>query len=136
MSINFSRRPKKVREVPLTAIIDVVFILIFFFMLTTSFMRIESMPVVLPSTGSPAQSDIKTERMTLRGDELIEHNGSRVTLEALMQQLSQQQDIANTQYVIFMDGKVSLQRMVMVMDKLQMLGGKAVYVRPLGSEGK
>ena len=49
--MDFERTSRRKLNLPLTPLIDVVFILIIFFMLTTSFMRIESLELLLPSAG-------------------------------------------------------------------------------------
>src|SRR5262245_56968075 len=53
--MNFERTTRRKPLSPnLTPLIDVLFILIIFFMLTTSFMRIESLELILPSVGGKA----------------------------------------------------------------------------------
>ena len=53
MDFERTRRPP-IRSLPLVPMIDVMFILIIFFMLTTSFMRIESLELMLPSVANKA----------------------------------------------------------------------------------
>lgn len=131
--IVFEKKPSKLRELPLVAMIDVVFILIFFFMLTTSFMRIESMEVKLPSAKGGATVASKTiARIVLYddgsitfGERTTDRQGLHETLKATLAANPDQQ------MIVYVDESVSLSRLVEVMDTISLLGGKSVYVRPL-----
>src|SRR5882757_3610775 len=73
MDFEFDRSTrKKVASLNLTPLIDVMFILIIFFMLTSSFMKIESMELMLPS--APGKAAEKSEVMRL----FIEPNGDMI----------------------------------------------------------
>lgn len=52
--MEFERTSRRKVNLPLIPLIDVIFILIVFFMLTTSFMRIESLELLLPSSAGKA----------------------------------------------------------------------------------
>jgi biopolymer transport protein ExbD len=131
--IVFEKKRSKVRELPLVAMIDVVFILIFFFMLTTSFMRVESMEVKLPSAKGGAAAASKTiARIVLYddgsityGDRTTDKIGLTETLKATLAANAEQQ------MIVYVDEGVLLSQLVEVMDLISMLGGKSVYVRPL-----
>src|SRR5256885_15191587 len=69
ITMEFTRSSRRFINLPLTPLIDVMFILIIFFMLTTSFMKIESLELMLPSASGKAAE--KSEVMHL----FIEANG-------------------------------------------------------------
>lgn len=48
MGMQFTRRPRPTIQAPLTALIDIVFMLLIYFLLTTNFMADESIKVQLP----------------------------------------------------------------------------------------
>lgn len=132
VEIEFTRAKRKFKELPLTAMIDIVFILIFFFMLTTSFMRIESMELMLPSVSkvNAAKQDIARIVMyndgTLSfGQRQVSHIELQETLRSLLGRNTEQQ------VVVYVDSEVSMQKLVDVMDVIALLGGKSLYVRPL-----
>ncbi len=131
--IEFERTRKSVRNLPLTAMIDVVFILIIFFMLTTSFMRYESMELLLPSAGGGKAANAKdVARIVINNDNSINFGQRRVSEQELNHTLETiLTDNPNQRVVVFTDNKVSMQKLVSVMDMVTVAGGKSLYVRPL-----
>lgn len=131
-TIDFSRRRARLRDLPLTSMIDIVFLLIFFFMLTTSFMRMESMELMLPSVSKTTAAKQEVARVVI-------HNGGRLSfgqrgvdrdeLELTLQSLFTHNP--NQQVVVYADTEVSMQELVEVMDMVQLTGGRSLYVRPL-----
>ena len=137
MSIAFNTKRKSMRELPLAAMIDVVFILIFFFMLTTSFQQVESMELMLPSSGAKASHATKSSTIILRGDTSIQFGQRSTSLDELKATLSSiLNDEPTHAFIILVDDKVSMQRMVTMMDTVNVVGGKSLYVRPLSPGGK
>lgn len=131
--VEFERSKKSMRNLPLTAMIDVVFILIIFFMLTTSFMRYESMELLLPSAGGGKVADAKdVARIIINNDNTISFGQRKIgeqelnhTLESLLAQNP------NRRVVVFTDDHVSMQKLVSVMDMVTIAGGRSLYVRAL-----
>lgn len=132
MAIDFTSPRKPTRELPLAAMIDVVFILIFFFMLTTSFLQIESMQLMLPSSNAAPSSGTKSSAIILRGDASIQLDKKEIPLAKLGPTLFEMiQKNPNHAFVVLVDDQVQMQRMVSVMDAVNLAGGKRVYIRPL-----
>jgi len=70
--------------VGLTPLIDVVFILLLFFMLTTQFGRQQALPVsVATSDGSPSEQSPDTLRINLADDGTVSFMGGSVTGDAV-----------------------------------------------------
>src|SRR5580692_2508839 len=64
--IEIQRQTRRAKSIPLVSLIDVVFQLLIYFMLTTSFVKSESLELLLP----PAREANKT---TIKKDEQILH---------------------------------------------------------------
>ena len=72
----------------LTPLIDVVFLLLIFFMLTTSFLQTQSLAVVTPAPSvDELPTDARVVEIWLLGDESIAIDGQPVTREALTESL-------------------------------------------------
>ncbi len=129
--MDFIRTPRRrMRALNLTPLIDVLFILIIFFMLTTSYMRIESMELILPSAGGSAAQKQEVVR-------LFVHKGGDIALgsrklapeelsETLLRMFGKNPDIRIM--LLTADG-VSMQQLVSVMDRVYLAGGKSLFVR-------
>jgi len=67
--VNFRQKKNKELEISLTPMIDVVFLLLIFFMVTTTFNKQTEIKISLPEAqGETAQSDNKTLRLTIDVD--------------------------------------------------------------------
>ena len=119
----------KTGSLNLTPLIDVLFILIIFFMLTTSFMRVESMELILPSAGKPESKQESVHiYVSANGDMTM---GSRKLSESeLAESLTRlfEQDPGTRIMLLTAEG-VSVQQMVGIMDRIYMMGGKSLFVR-------
>ena len=129
--MEFARTPRRrMRALNLTPLIDVLFILIIFFMLTTSFMKIESMELILPSAGnkSAAKQEVVRVYVAANGDILL---GSRkLTQEELSDTLSRILDNdPDTRVMLLTADGVTMQQLVSVMDSAYLVGGKSLFVR-------
>lgn len=127
--MEFERTPRRSLNLPLTPLIDVVFILIIFFMLTTSFMKIESLELMLPSAGKASDKkeithifihengDLTLGKRRVEPDELTE------TLVRLFS------TDASTPIMLLTADGVTMQQLVAVMDRVTGAGGKSLFVR-------
>jgi len=129
--MNFPRRATQIQELPLIPLIDVVFILIVFFMLTTNFMQTESMELLLPSAGAPKNTDdkalvrifIHNDGHITFGERAVDEADLQKTLKALFTQ------DARTRIMLFSADKVSVQKLVSVMDMVYLAGGRSLFVK-------
>ncbi len=127
--MEFERTSRRSLNLPLTPLIDVVFILIIFFMLTTSFMNIESLELMLPSSGKVSDKKEVTHIFIKENGELI--LGKRnVELDELSETLVRvfSKDPSSPVMLLSADG-VTMQQLVAVMDKVKASGGKSLLVR-------
>lgn len=129
--IHFERRAKRMPELPLVPLIDVVFILIVFFMLTTNFMQYESMELKLPAAGSAKISEardvvrvfVHDDGRTTFGERQVDAAELERTLKALFAKDAQ------TKVVLFSAESVSVQKLVSVMDMVYLAGGRSLFVK-------
>ncbi len=131
--MDFARTPRrKIRALNLTPLIDVLFILIIFFMLTTSFMRIESMELMLPSAVKQSEAsrtdDVVRLYLSSTGEVTL---GKRKLSGADLDETLQRLIVGNPDVRIMLltaDG-VSMQQLVDMMDKVSLMGAKSLLVR-------
>lgn len=114
----FRREPV---TVSLSALVDVVFILVIFVVLAASFDRIRGLDIDLPEgEGEPAESArMLTVTVPKTGPILIE--GEAVTEEALEDRLRELRG-AHDDVVLFADGAVALKRAVAVLSSARAAG--------------
>lgn len=114
--MKFARRRSEEPEIGMASLIDVVFLLLIFFMVTTSFVREAGLSIRLPEGGEAVHSsrDVVTvvvnaaNRMFIAGDRIA---GERALREILARRA------ATTQVLrIRADGRASHQAVVTVMD--------------------
>lgn len=126
--MDFQRTRRRVHELNLTALIDIVFHLMVFVMLTTSFVVSESMELSLPAgkTGVPQPNVM---RLQLASDGSVLLDGQYMHMEqmndALGARLGAQPD---TKIAIFTTAGVSVQQLISVMDTVYLTGGRNVQV--------
>lgn len=130
MAMEFERSAANRRPIGLTSLIDVVFILLFFFMLTTSFVRTESMELSFPRS-----TEVK-EKVAAGGIQIFLFDDNRIFLgekEMSIDDLKSElrlmlfNEPARSILLLSAD-KVSVQRLVNVMDDVYLMGGKNVAV--------
>ncbi|MCE2926328.1 MAG: biopolymer transporter ExbD [Rickettsiales bacterium] len=131
--MDFARTPRrKIRALNLTPLIDVLFILIIFFMLTTSFMKIESMELILPSAAqkTAAKQGDEIVRLYLSASGDIALGQRKLGAEEIDETLSR--IIVNnpdTRIMLLTADGVTMQQLVSMMDRVSLLGGKSLLVR-------
>ena len=109
-------------QLEMTPLIDVVFILIIFFIVTSIFKK-EELALLLNLPSSNAQKlDIEEERITIElSEEQIAFGGKEVTLELLEEALKKITDQKRV-IIIRIDEEVIYKRIVLVLDMLQKNG--------------
>lgn len=129
--MDFPRRSSHMGQLKLTAMIDIMFILITFFMLTTTFMKIESMELVFPGEGEDVESVITPVFITIRTD-AITYKNNVVSSENLQDQLAELlTEKPDTTLMLLTSKEVSLQRLVSTMDVIYLAGGQNVMIQEL-----
>ncbi len=128
--MNLSSQQPEEPELNLTSLIDVVLLLLVFFMVTTSFVRESRIGIRLPEAGNAEPAAVVTEQMTiavtaqgtylLNGQALIDARAE--TLEAAIGKLAK--DFSPTAITVSADANASHQTVVTAMD----VAGKLGYI--------
>jgi biopolymer transport protein ExbD len=129
--IEFERRRRHVHEINLTALIDIVFHLMVFVMLTTSFVVSESMELSLPgdkaSNATPAST--ATVRLQIEPDGMILTDAGSLNPEQVSALLANELGASpETKIAIFTTPGVSVQQLVSLLDTVYLTGGHNVQV--------
>ena len=114
----FRRRRRRIGIAPL---IDVVFILLLFFMLTTNFTHWRQWPLAVSAEASAARSD-DARALLLRADGLLRHGGRAFAGDRPEALRAFVREAPADLYVIDADG-VSTQTLVDWLDRLRRAGG-------------
>ncbi len=130
--LEFERVAKKPRQIGLTPLIDVVFLLIIFFMMSTSFVRTESMEMSFPqenATKPAAKAPNKALRVFIVDEKRLFFGETEMTLAGLKAQvrLAVMND-ADRSILLLSGPEVSTQRLVSVLDDVYLMGGRNVSV--------
>ncbi|MEM7540504.1 MAG: biopolymer transporter ExbD [Pseudomonadota bacterium] len=110
----------------LTPLIDVVFILLVFFMLETNFLRPHAIDFSQTMGSASAASDSVTVALEIHDDGSIWLNGERTDLVKLRGYAAQLSDPGDTKVILAVDPQVELQSAVNVMDLFNDYGIKNI----------
>ncbi|MCI5050535.1 MAG: biopolymer transporter ExbD [Rickettsiales bacterium] len=128
------------RQVNLTPLIDVVFLLIVFFMLSTSFVMSESMELILPSARKAQPTPVvpreEIMRFMVQPDGSITYREEFYSLKELDLML-QRILIDNPEQgiLVLSSDQVSVQQLINVIDMINLAGGKRVQIDHFGKAG-
>ncbi len=125
------RRIRTTRPLPLVALIDILFQLLIFFMLATSFVRQQSIELALPSAQAPkiVAPPVKPWRLEVESGGLLKLNHTSMDSTALSRTLRDQFAQSPETGIVVLSGQgVNLQELVSVMDMIYLSGGKNVAV--------
>ncbi|MDP2243643.1 biopolymer transporter ExbD [Pseudomonas sp.] len=127
--MKFRRKPRENVEINLASLIDVVFILLLFFVVTTTFTRETQLKVDLPEAVSgtpPEQTELKLLEVLIAVDGSYSLNGKQLLksdLNGLMAALQKESEGDNSlPLTISADGKTPHQAVITAMDAAGKLG--------------
>ena len=125
--MNFRQKPRKQVEVSLTPMIDVVFLLLIFFMVTTSFNRETELNIMLPKAqGSEKREQKKVIMLTIDADGLYyvdNHQVINQQLGTLGKALNEATgDKQNLPLIISAGAKTTHQAVINALDVAQQIG--------------
>lgn len=130
MALIIERPRRKTQAVNLTPLIDVVFLLIVFFMLSTTFVVSESLELGLPDPGKKASSppaDVMVFRVI--SDGAIAYEDSRLSRSAFAEKLRHViAEDAEQNLLIQSSPGVNVQQLVTILDIVYMKGGRNVQI--------
>lgn len=141
--MKFRRKPRENVEINLASLIDVVFILLLFFVVTTTFTRETQLKVDLPeaATGAPPDnSAVKKLEISIDVEGNLALNGNRLAksdLETLMAALDKESEGDRTLSVLVSaDAKTPHQAVVIAMDAAGKLGFSHLSIATVEAPGK
>ena len=127
--MKFRRKPRENVEINLASLIDVVFILLLFFVVTTTFTRETQLKVDLPEAASgtpPEQTELKQIEVLIGTDGGYSVNGNALlesNLKNLMAAMQKESAGDNSlPLIISADGKTPHQAVITAMDAAGKLG--------------
>ncbi len=133
MAIEFERKRRPMQEINLTALIDIVFHLMVFVMVTTTFVVSESMELSLPAGKQTAASTAQVMRIQIAGDGGLFIDQYPTPAEGLSAILANRLgDNPEIKIAIFTMPGVTVQQLVKVMDTVYLSGGRNVQVDKAG----
>lgn len=121
--MRFEPRPKR-QAVGLTSLIDVIFLLLLFFMLASSFTRYQSLEV--SSGGEGGGADARPAYLRLHSSEKLDLNGQPLTMAGIDQRFSELEK--ETLIAIWSGPDANVQNVVDVMSAARRQGLKTVLV--------
>jgi biopolymer transport protein ExbD len=127
--VKFRRKPRENVEINLASLIDVVFILLLFFVVTTTFTRETQLKVDLPEAASgtpPEQTELKQLEILIAADGSYALNAKKLLksdLQSLMAALQKESEGDNSlPLIISADAKTQHQAVITAMDAAGKLG--------------
>ena len=127
--MKFRRKPRENVEINLASLIDVVFILLLFFVVTTTFTRETQLKVDLPEAASgtpPEQTELKQLEILIAADGSYSLNAKQLLksdLPSLMAALQKESEGDNSlPLIISADAKTQHQAVITAMDAAGKLG--------------
>ncbi len=134
--MQFRRRLKTNATVDLVPMIDVVFQLVIFFMVSTTFILTPGINLTLPESSTAEPVAASRIVITVAGEEDIYINKERVTLDSLvpmLQEIRESSDIGSV--VLEGDRQVPYALLIQVLDRLRAAGFSGANLRTLEPGG-
>jgi biopolymer transport protein ExbD len=122
-----SRRPFRRSRQSLTSLIDVIFLLLMFFMLSSTFARHGEIPFASAAAGAPEASETPPVFLRLTPDALT-LNGDPVEIPGVPERLAALSEGAPPPIILALSGEVTSQRLVDVLVPLSTVPGATVTV--------
>ncbi len=124
-------RPKKqeVDNVDVSPLIDMVFILLIFFMVTTTFVKDMKLDIERPSAASASKSDSKVVRVYIDNTSQVYIDNQPVQLWAIQSKLRDLlRTSADKSVLVISDDTIPVETLIDVVDECRMSGAKDVAV--------
>lgn len=113
--------------VNLTPLIDVVFILLIFFMLASNFIQWQFMELGIEEIDEMVVDQEKISILTIKADNSLRLNSEEVILEDAVSKVTQQLSINSSHAVVIQpEAGVTLQQMINILEPMQEIAGENV----------
>ncbi len=129
MSMRFRPRKQNIDNIDVSPLIDMVFILLIFFMVTTTFVKDMKLDLNRPSAASASKASSKVVRVYIDKDNEIYIDNQPVKLWAVQSKLRDLLRGNNEKSVLVIsDTSIPVERLIDVVDECRMSGAKDVAV--------
>ncbi|HEX9205572.1 MAG TPA: biopolymer transporter ExbD [Candidatus Deferrimicrobiaceae bacterium] len=123
-------------EIPITNLVDVLFLLIVFFMVSTVMSFDKGMDVKLPEAGAPGRISTKGVSILIDRDGKVFVDGKPVALETLGETVNDRRKVTGSNVVLRSDQETRYQAIADVMDRLLAAGISDISLPVLEREGR
>ncbi len=129
--MNFPKRKAVKTDINLTPLIDIVFLLLIFFMLISNFVKEQSLDIELPQSSKTKEiNDDKTIIVSIDKSSQLYINGMKTTKFFFQASLKGQLETSKTKEVYINGDKSSqLQDIIYIMDIAKKSGAKSVSIK-------
>lgn len=119
---------RRARPISLTALIDVVFILLMFFMLTSSFSQWQMLDLTIPSAHQAAKHDLPPVVIVYADDIglLTDHLQRPININEISTQLTN--EALSKPIILSAEESVTLNRMIATYEQLKQLGFNTIHI--------
>ena len=115
--------------IDIAPLVDVVFLLVIFFAVTTTFLETSGIKLELPTSSSTADREAREIAVFLAADGTLLFEGEELTLEQLQQRLPQALEGSETRVVVLRaDSSTAHGEVVRVMDVVRASGAEGLTV--------
>ena len=130
--MDFEGRARIHSHLDIAPLIDIVFLLLVFFMLTSTFLVPEAIELELPESKTAVVTEVKPVTVLLDKNGLLVLNGESITLEELQQTIKPLlSGNAETAITLKSDARTEVQTLLKVMDEIRAAGGTNVGLATL-----
>jgi biopolymer transport protein ExbD len=126
----YFRRPSKLKvAIEIAPLVDIVFLLVIFFAVSTTFLETSGMKLDLPASTSTASRETQEITVNLAADGRLEFQGEAVTREELSGLLSRSMDDRELRKVVLRaDTRTPHGEVVRIMDLIREAGAETLTV--------
>lgn len=118
----------KRRAIGLTSLIDVIFLLLLFFMLASTFSHYQALPLSGGGAASAATSSERPALLRVHGEGRMDLNGRPATAEELASRLAELKENEIARVAIWSGEKANVQDVVSAMDAVETAGLSSILV--------
>ena len=118
--------PKKHRAISLTPLVDVIFLLLLFFMLSSTFTQFGQVEIGAPAVGGGSEALPKAILMV--DPDRLRLNGRTIAQDNLATEVATLIETGNDSILVYIQGSSSTQLLVTVMSELKTVPGLTVTV--------
>ena len=127
--MNLTTQPARKVQINITSLIDVLFLLLIFFMISSTFVEQPGMKLDLPQAETSEIMEVKNLVLTIDADELLTLNKALITIEDLGEALQAGiAEFADATLILKADETVSHGMVVRVMDVAKKNGIKKLVI--------